>query len=352
MQLSSLENMENKDAIMLLQENWGIIPTNIVAIPLGNALCWKVTRQDGQDLFFKQMRPEMVGSEERIEEILRVQEYFASKGLPVVKPSATRDGRLYVLDEGSFFIVYPFISSTQKTNPLELNQQNLDSLAQTLAKLHQVGDSKERPIISKVFGGWKSIDKFKSRIATVREEIEKRKANGQFTDFEINVLRGLEVKERMIGGATKRYEEFELESKTLTHGDYHERNVYFNENDEVEWLIDWDTCEMGPRSRELARAIDLLCIDRGDLSSDGLSKAKAFFQKYNSIYPITKDELYKGWYTHLMMTGMSLFGYTEYYLNNSQKAKRFIEDEKAEELELFFSKLEEVVDFICYNSSN
>lgn len=350
MQISPFENsMEYKEASELLQQNWGINPTNMITIPLGNALCWKITTDKGEDLFFKQMRPEIVGSEVRIEEILEVQNYFASQGLPVVKPSATQSGNLYILNNGSFFIVYPFIQSKQKTHPSDLNQRNLDSLSETLAKLHHAGSKPEAPTISKIFGGWKSIDRFKSRIASVRDEIEKRKVRGQFTNFEIEVLRGLEVKERMIVSADKDYEEFGLQSDTLTHGDYHERNVYFNENDDVEWIIDLDACEMAPRSRELARAIDLLCIDRSDLSIEGLARAKAFSQKYNSIFPISKEELYKGWYTQLMMTGMSLFGYTDYYLNNSAKSKRFIEDEKAEELEKYFNKLEEVVNFICYN---
>lgn len=343
----AVPNTEDQSAKMLLNDNWGINPSKLIPIPMGNALCWRLVTSDNEELFFKQMREEVVPSEVRAGEIVEVQNYFASQGLPVVKPQATKNGSFYIHSNGAYFIVYPFVKSELKASRDDLTQANLDSMAEVLAKMHIAGAKKEAPKVGKVFKGWKSPDSFNETIAKLRQFLEQKSAAPSgLDDRDLLVLRALDAKSRIINQNTVAYEDLGLKSDHLTHGDYQERNVFFGGDGNVEWLIDFDACEMAPRSREIARAIDLLCIDRKDLSEAGLAKAKRFFQKYNAINPISADEVYKGWFTSLMKTGMSLFGYTEYYFNGDQRAIRLIDDEDAEKLEEYFARLREVVEIV------
>jgi Ser/Thr protein kinase RdoA (MazF antagonist) len=326
---------------------WGIIPREIKEVPVGNAKIFKITTQDDKIVIFKQMRSEMVGSKTRIEEILNTQEYFAKEGLLVVRPIQTKDGKFYFEQNGNFTTVYPFINSQQKTHKSELDQTNLDSLAETLAKLHIAGAKTDAPRVNKVFEGWKSLDKFDANIEVVREEIEKRKRSGSLNEIDNIILNALDTKQKMIHSIDLKYEDLGLKSNHLTHGDYQERNIFFDLKGNVEWIIDFDACEMAPRSRELARAIDLLCINRSDFTESGLENARRFYQKYNAIYPVTTDEFYKGYIANVMKTGVSLFYYKEYYFQNDSRVIQPIREENVSQILVQFQDLRRIVDFIA-----
>jgi Ser/Thr protein kinase RdoA (MazF antagonist) len=329
----------------IVTKTWGLESSDWRQMDFGNALCWRFVA-DQTPYFLKQMRSEIVGTEERIREILDVQTYFSDQGLPVVRPVATTNGTFYINRPEGYYTLYPFVSH-RLIPKNELSDKNITSLAQTLAAMHRAG-AKGDMIISKVFKGWKEPHKFNETIARLRDTINERKLAGISTSLDELVLQGLEIKEDIVNGIGRAYEDLGLNSDHLTHGDFHERNIFFDETDRVAAIIDFDTVEMAPRSREIARACDLLCLDKRNLIGLALEKARLFLRTYREEYPVSLEELKKGWRVHLMKTGMSLFGYIEYYYANGKNAEHFIRDEHAQHLKFYWDNLDEIVSSIYH----
>jgi Ser/Thr protein kinase RdoA (MazF antagonist) len=299
----------------LLNLYYDISPKLIVRMQYGNALCWKV-EIEGEKLFFKKVRPDIISSEERFEEVIKVQNLLAHNDIPVVKPVPTKNGDLYFKDQESLYILYPFVSGITKSRQ-DLNDTNVTSLAKTLANIHLSGKG---PVfqLSYQFKGWKSKNQFNDTAKSLIDLINQKEVKTELDEISI---RYINAKSRIVNSMKLTFEELNLTNDHIIHGDYQENNVFFGEDDNVKWVIDLDTAQQSPRAREVARAIDMMCINRSDLTESGIRKARLFFKTYCEVYPMNSTELRIGFLAQFMKTSYSLFQFTEHYFNHGKNGE-------------------------------
>jgi len=75
----------------------------------------------------------------------------------------------------------------------------------------------------------------------------------------------------------------------VLHGDYHERNVFFDVRGQVSGVIDWELACRGPRAWEIVRTLDSALPLAMDVAGGG-QRVRAFLRGYSSASPLTARE--------------------------------------------------------------
>lgn len=338
------DNSLNDKLKSIVEKNYDLKILTSKRLGAGNAETWRLETDNGSK-FFKKFRGDIVTSDTRVDEVLRTMDLFRSKGIPVPSPFKTSEGESYLTFEGSRYILYPFVDGRHIPSK-DLNVQNIESAAKVLAKIHLIGKG-QFPELSYKFKSWKTKDDFNTRIEIIRQVINSKK---ELDQIDKKTLKDLDAKSLIVNSNQLSYEEMGLLSDHLVHGDYQEMNLFFDDNGTVKWVIDFDTSQLNTRSRELARAIQLLCFTNTGKSKEDIEKARIFFKSYNQVYPITSEELKKGFIVQFMKLAYSYWVYTEYYITGTQNAAEWIINEPAQELQQYWLRLDKIVSQITLNN--
>lgn len=243
---------------------------------------WKLTTSSGE-FFLKQYRFPL---EERIQEIHAVKHHYAQAGIPVILPIAHKEGGTYFAHEDSFFAVFPFIHAhtVERGN---LSKTNIISMGETLARIYLAGRNFPVSVTTDTFRSWgSSTDKIDAYIAKIE-------AFPQKNDFDALALADLYQKKELIGRFPASFESLGLTSDHLSHGDYLEHNLFFTEDGAVSHVFDWEKTQYAPRAYELVRILMYTLLDLS-FSEKSIQDARLFLSAYNSVYPVSNEELRAG----------------------------------------------------------
>lgn len=269
--------------------------------------------------FLKQYSEEY--SWEILNDIHKVKFFFANSGIPVILPyEDINKGTIFEFKE-KYFSLFPFAEGKILSRE-KLTKREFCNLGKLLAEVHILSREKLLIRIEREKGKW-SKEKFLEKSKFILEKIKTIEKKTEFDKLTLSVLNKkfeIVMKNNLIA------EDLGLTNDHLLHGDYHEKNVFFNDDGSVKYLFDWEKTCLGPRAFELARAIDLICLD-GNYEKKNIDSAKWFLDGYMEIYPIKKDEFIKGMTYYFIKKAHSLWIETEHYINNTQRVDGFFQRE-------------------------
>jgi len=254
---------------------------------------------------------------EKIEEIHSVKKYFASGGIPVILPLINKEQSTFFTLENKYFALFPFIEGRQ----LEigsLTDTAMMSLGEMLGKIHLLGKEAKLPITEE-FKGWdktKTLKKYNDITFVIKEQKE-------LSDFDKLALQDLDFRRSLIESNKVNYEDLDLKNDHLIHGDYHTDNVFFNEDDHVSFVFDFEKYTRAPRVFELMRSLVLILFNE-NFGTEKFSKAKLYLNSYLNVYPMSKEILQKGLTLYYLTQLHGSWVQEEHYLKKNYRVDQFL----------------------------
>lgn len=253
----------------------------------------------------------------RINEIHAAKSFFCNGGIPVILPLPLLDGTTYFECHSAYYALFPFIEGRHLERG-ELTEAAIVSLGQMLGKIHLLGkESKlaigERFKVENKEKVLKKIDDILLRISEVH----------QHSDFDKVALENVQLKKELLLKNESTFESLGFECDHLIHGDYLDSNVFFDENDHVKWVFDFEKTNYSPRAFELFRSM-FLCIWGGDIARMHLDKMKKYIEAYSSVYPISNDEIRRGLQLSFVKAIHGFWVEGEHYLKGNTRVDQFL----------------------------
>lgn len=277
---------------------------------------------DGKNKFF--LKKYRFDNSERVAEIHASKKYFAGGGIPVILPIPLLDSKTFFEDNGAYYALFPFVDARNlETGSLTPNA--IVSLGQTLGRIHLLGrDSKL--VINDHF----KIENEEKTFIKIENILSKIPKADKQSDFDKIALLNIELKRDLLlktqfKNAT--ISDFGLECDHLIHGDYLDQNVFFDDNDNVNWVFDFEKTNYSPRTYELFRSMIYGFLSAENITSSDLNNVKKYLEAYSSVYPISKDEIKRGLelYFFKMIHGFWVEG--EHYLKNNTRVDHFLQND-------------------------
>jgi len=266
-------------------------------------------------------------------------QFFFKNGIPVVLPIKTTNSEYYSKLEETSYALFPFLADINVKS--RLNIQDLKTAGKMLGKIHLAG---KKCLFSDPGRTTKPMTKnfTVKRIDKVMSVIEKKKS---LDKIDRQFLQMIELRKKLIEKYDFNMEKYGLVSDHLIHGDYHRRNISFDNKGNINYVFDLK-CLTSSRFYELTRSMRLICFDSPDpFSKENLVKAKYYLSGYNSVYPFTKKELKSGLICHFSEQFHSFWKEEEYYLRNNKTVLELM-DGSMKMLEYTSKNLDKVVEKI------
>lgn len=268
----------------------------------------------GNKYFLKRYR---FDNQEKIEQIHTAKKYFSEKGIPVIMPLSTKEDQTFFSAAGAYFALFPFIAAKHLERN-ELSDEAIVSLGEMLAKIHLAGNNAQTSI-QKYFEGWNK-DKLLSRVSELRLVISEIK---NLTDFDIQALRDIDLREKIISLNKITFQDLDLPPDCLIHGDYHGGNVFFDEHNHVSHVFDFEKTQYAPRMFELFRSTVFIFFGQS-FDKESIRKATLYIDAYTNLCPASKEELWKGLTLFYLRFVHGLWVQTEHYLKGNTRVDQFL----------------------------
>lgn len=257
--------------------------------------------------------------------IADVEEFMQSCGIPAIGMLSTRLDRKFVTYGTDVYTVYPFIDSV-RTHIYDL--ADFRRMGEMLGHVHRAGSSSVPDVLR--------AKQFKERSAEL--VVEKLRAYGHIIETklakdetDILFLKYIHLKLEMM---SRTAQITPLPLGTLTHGDYHTRNLLIDGTRKVIGICDWEQASMNARSYELARSLLYVCFngrseeEPNNYDNDmAMTFAQAFISGYSYIYPISYAELVQGMKSRWKQLVRSFWIEEQYYTNKDARSYKFISHE-------------------------
>ncbi|MES2224695.1 MAG: phosphotransferase [Patescibacteria group bacterium] len=256
-------------------------------------------------------------NKEKIEEIHATKKYFADGGIPVILPILNNENKTYFFFEEGYFALFPFIDGRHIDRD-DLTETAAISLGETIAKIHLLG--KDSTLFMKDhFKGWDK-EKFLVKADQLAALIHEKK---EFDEFDRNALKSIEMRKALIEANTFTFEDLHIPSDCLIHGDYHDANIFFDDEDYVEYVFDFEKVQYAPRVYELIRSLMYMFFDSA-FSMQHIGLGKLYIESYSKVYPISKDELRAGLKLFYLRQVHGFWVEGEHYINHNYRVDQFL----------------------------
>ena len=218
-----------------------------------------------------------------IHEVVRL---FEAEGIPTINPLPTCNEQTVLEYNNSLYSLFPYISGKSIQRD-QLETAHLAALGTMLALVHEKGALLPNPRDLAIFNGWN-----RTLFLEHVNEIKKiQSAKPELDEFDRAVHEAIEYKLSHIFGDLRLPEDFFFSEYIVMHGDFHESNVFFDDNYQISHVFDWEKTAYGPRAFELVRSLYLICITADHISAEqAFVRAKIFFDAYQKRLPITEEE--------------------------------------------------------------
>ncbi len=256
----------------------------------------------------------------RIIEVHSSKKYFADGGIPVILPISQIDGSTLFEHEGSYYALFPFVKG-RHIDRGNLTETSIASLGKMLGKIHHLG-KESKLVIDDRF----KIENREKVFKKIEDILEKISEVSSPDDFDKVALENVKMKRGLLLKNSITFEELGLHSDHLIHGDYLDHNVFFDEQDKVQWVFDFEKTNYSPRTYEFFRSMvyGLLCAE---VTETDLKNARKYLDAYSSIYPISNDEVKRGLQLYFLKTIHGFWVESEHYLKGNTRVDHFLFDD-------------------------
>jgi Ser/Thr protein kinase RdoA (MazF antagonist) len=259
-------------------------------------------------------------SPNRIVEVHSSKKYFANGGIPVILPIALSNGNTFFEYDGAYYALFPFVDG-KHIERSELTEASIISLGQMLGKIHLLGKG-SKLIIDDRFK-IKNEEKTSKEIEDILVKISEI---SQLDDFDKVALEDIQMKKELLLKNSITFENFGLSCDHLIHGDYLDHNVFFDEDDNVKWVFDFEKTNYSPRTYEIFRSM-VYGLLSADVTEADLENARKYIDAYSSVYPISKDEMKRGLQLYFVKTIRGFWVESEHYLKGNTRVDHFLFDD-------------------------
>lgn len=275
-----------------------------------------IIRDKARQYFLKQYR---FDNTERVQNAHAAKFFFAKGGVPIILPLLQKNNASFFLFANHYYALFPFVRG-RVLKRREFSAQALQSAATMLANLHGLSRNHCPQMVSKEREGWDTAD-FVRRAETILRRIE---AIPEKTTFDKQAEESLRRKLALVQDVHSSYEDFGLRNDHLTHGDYHNQNLFFNSTDNVTHVFDVEKTERAPRLLELLRSMDFICFD-AHFASRNFACAARYLRAYQNVYPFGQDEIIRCMRAFFWYGIHSLWVEEEHYARANTRADCFLE---------------------------
>ncbi len=274
--------------------------------------------ENGRKYFIKSVRGKQ---KSQIPYVAAVEKFFSERSIPAVCMLASASGALSLEIGDDVYTVYPYV---ENDSSLTYAAGNIEAMGTTLGAIHRAGsEAVPEVFLSRSFKppvGEEVIEKLTERRTLILEKETLDATDEQFLEY-------IDLKLSTIAEAGSFPS---LPNDTLTHGDYHERNILFGASG-IAGICDWEKAMMEPRAYELARAIEIICFgmssSRMHSEEQMRSLAMRFLGSYAAVYPISMEELRAGLELRYSKILHSVWIEHQYYDLGDSRSNRFIQNE-------------------------
>ena len=302
---------------------------------------WRVETTEAT-YFLKQYRFEQ---EDRVRAAHAAKFFFANTGIPAILPLPHKSGDTILHVDGKYYGLFPFVEGGQYQRD-EIPRAALESMAQMQAFIHRAGRAVRLPPV-RVRDGSKNYARFLARAEQIRRQIPRENP----ATFDQLARRTLDLKLRLAAQHRAAIEQIKLTPDHLVHGDYHSDNLFFDAQQQVSHIFDWERTETTARGLHLVRTIAFDCFERADnymavYSDENFEKARRYLRAYHDVYPIRRSEFARAcrvWYLQMMI---SLWVERTHYLDGSERVDVFLQSEHGM-LQYYAAHFEEYVERIA-----
>lgn len=256
--------------------------------------------------------------EDKIAEIHRVKRLFAENGIPVILPLSNKKHSTHFRFESKYYALFPFVRG-RRLSSRQLSIKALRSAGTMLANIHLISKNKPPIRLEDRFKSWNKKE-FLAKAKDILAIVERKRSKSSFDRL---AIRTLKAKIALAEKNTVRFEDLNLKSDHVTHGDYHENNMFFDDNDNVAWVFDLEKTELAPRIVEVVRSAVFICFD-GKFTPKNFKKAAEYLRAYNKVYPLKQAEVRDGMRAFSLKHLHSLWVETEHYLKHNYRVDKFI----------------------------
>lgn len=283
--------------------------------------------------FLREYRPY---SEDRIKEIHTAKNYFHTKGIPAVLPLQTIKGQnTYFRFEDDTYALFPFVNGVQ-VPATRLDLKHYANLGTFLAQMHSAGTQEQvGDVVQEKERAWDTAA-FLKKASKLLQLIESRVEKDR---FDVDAIEQLRYKMAMVKEDNVAYRtKYALH---LTHNDYHEDNLFFDEEKRVKHIFDWEKVQSGTRAKEVTRALELMAF-RDGYTDEAFLKARTFLDWYRQSYPMDADEFYDGVEKRFMNLAHSTWIEEEHYKGNCRVDSLL--EQTSNQLKYYSKNMSEYVD--------
>lgn len=260
-------------------------------------------------------------------------EFLYQNGLPVPKIIRNKHGELLSrTPDGEAFFVQEFIEGDFfPTEGLDVNERQMVSAAQTLARFHKVMQEKKPQLdtpadiqdytTESFFSSQKALSIWKDSLSLINQKTEI-----DTIDMQILGIAPQKIKDILALDVNHLNSTMSKMPSLLAHGDFTPQNLIFKD-DEVVAIVDWELARYQPRVWELLRAVCSFCkTERTEIFNTPLDiiKAKNFITAYEEINPLTKEEKEMMFYLAYVASLFPYYFLSSRYIHNSNRADRFV----------------------------
>lgn len=271
--------------------------------------------------FLKQYRQEY--TEDEVKDIHNVVKFFSDNGVPSVTPIENKHGNTYFVFDSHIYTLFPFLNAIAGDRK-NISEKSIKSLARNLAKIHLLSANGPPLEISNQQG---TIDRtvFLEAYPELINIITSKEKQDSFDELALKVLK---LKKSLVDRSKEITENSKAVNTHLLHGDYHEKNVFLDDAQDVKYIFDWEKAKIGNRLHELIRSMDYICLD-GHYHEENIRKARIYIQTYIDLYPFDKEDFLKSIEDYYLKSAHSLWIERTHYLENSTRVDCFLENQLA-----------------------
>ncbi len=282
-----------------------------------------IVQASGVKYFLKHYRVTVAG---RVQYVHQAKQIFYKYGVPVVLPLPTKSGVTYVKLGKDAYALFPYINSKQVVNGHELNTQQIQNVARMLAHMHGLSRQRLPKVASVGVTPWSAgyVKKLKQDfVLGANEMLAIIRAKKRKTQFDLQAERGLVLKLRLLNDMPIAFNMRKLGKPHFLHGDFHQRNVFFNPDNTVSHVFDFEKSDIQPRAFEVVRSINIIFFSE-EFNIKNFRRAHIYLSAYCNVYTIPKSEIISAvqisYYRHIL----SLWIEREHYKNYDFRPDKFL----------------------------
>jgi Ser/Thr protein kinase RdoA (MazF antagonist) len=262
-------------------------------------------------------------SEERIIEVHKTYQYFQNSGIPTVSPLKCNDNADYFKFDENYCSLFPFINAREISRE-ELNEINIASMGRLLGKMHNVAGD-ELPDFMKTRKIRKfNLEYFNESAGSLLKYIENVENKSDLERMNINTLKS--KISYINSNKDLMYSTKQPKDMILTHRDFHERNLFFDNNGEVLKIFDFDKACGDSRYIEISRTILFVCT-AGKFEESNFNKTRVLLENYLKEKDIDKEEMKNALRFYIFDDMCSRWIIEQYYLKGNKRTEYFMQDQ-------------------------